>query len=84
MYASSDSRIKARECLRKANRCDDSQDRWAWLVLAKSWFLRAETQENAEKNIEANKSEPAFAQGVANTTQYHGPVLSYLYYEAGL
>jgi hypothetical protein len=78
-----DSRIEARECLRKANRCDDSQNRWVWLVLAKSWLLLADTQEIAEKSIEANKTEPAFAQSVANTTQ-HQPAISYLYYEAGV
>jgi len=50
MSESNDSRIEVRECLRKANRCDDSQDRWAWLILAKSWALLAETQEIAEAN----------------------------------
>jgi hypothetical protein len=57
MSESNDSRIEARECLRKANRCDDdSQDRWAWLVLAKSWLLLAEVQEIAENRTEADKS----------------------------
>jgi hypothetical protein len=57
MSESNDSRIEAKECLRKANSCDDSQNRWAWLVLAKSWLLLAQTQEIAENRIEVNKSE---------------------------
>jgi hypothetical protein len=56
MSESNDSRIEARECIRKANSCDDSQDRWAWLVLAKSWLLLAEVQEIAENRTEADKS----------------------------
>jgi hypothetical protein len=56
MSESNDSRSEARECIRKANSCDDSQARWAWLVLAKSWLLLAETQEIAENTIEADKS----------------------------
>jgi hypothetical protein len=56
MSESNDSRIEARECIRKANSCDDSRDRWAWLVLAKSWLLLAQTQEIAESGIEADKS----------------------------
>jgi len=84
MSESNVSRIEARECLRKANRCDDSQNRWMWLVLAKSWLLLADVQEIADKSIEANKFELAFAQGAANTTQYHLPAPSYLYYEAGI
>jgi hypothetical protein len=56
MSESNDSRIEARECIRNANSCDDSQDRWAWLVLAKSWLLLAETQEIAENRTEADKS----------------------------
>jgi len=57
MSESNDSRIEAKECLRKANSCDDSKNRWAWLVLAKSWLLLAQTQEIAENRIEVNKSE---------------------------
>jgi hypothetical protein len=83
MSESNDSRIEARKCIRGANRCDDSYDRWMWLVLAKSWLLLAETQEIADKSIEANKSKQAFAHGVANTTQRREP-LSYVYYEAGV
>jgi hypothetical protein len=56
MSESNDSRIEARECIRKANSCDDSQDRWAWLVLAKSWLLLAEVHEIAENRTEADKS----------------------------
>jgi hypothetical protein len=56
MSESSASRIEARECIRKANICDDGLDRWAWLDLAKSWLLLAETQEIAENTIEADKS----------------------------
>jgi hypothetical protein len=56
MSESNDSRIEARECIRRANTCDDSQDRWAWLVLAKSWLLLAKAQEIAENGIEADKS----------------------------
>lgn len=48
MSQSNDSRVEARECLRKANRGD------AWLVLAKTWLLLAKTQENAKNNIEAS------------------------------
>jgi hypothetical protein len=51
MSESNDSRIEARECLRKANRGDDTQNRWAWLVLAKTWLLLARTQEIAENGI---------------------------------
>jgi hypothetical protein len=58
MSESYDSRIEVRDCLRKANMCDDSQDRWAWLVLAKSWAFLAETQEIAEAK--------------ANTPQHRG------------
>jgi hypothetical protein len=47
MSESNDSRIEARECIRKAN---DSQERWAWLVLAKTLLL-AKTQEIAENSI---------------------------------
>jgi len=56
MSESNDSRIEARECIRKANRCDDSQERWAWLFLAKTWLLLAETQQVVEGGIEADKS----------------------------
>ncbi len=56
MSESNVSRIEARECIRKANRCDDSQDRWAWLVLAKNWLLLAQTQEMLENGIETDKS----------------------------
>ena len=40
--------IEVRECLRKANTCNDSEDRWAWLTLARFWLLLAETQEVEE------------------------------------
>jgi hypothetical protein len=70
MSESNDSRIEAAECLRRANSCDDSQDRWAWLLLAKSWLVLAETQEIAENSIEANNGEPALAKGEANTAQH--------------
>jgi hypothetical protein len=40
------SRIEAEECLRKANSCDDNQDRSAWRVLAESWLLLAEINES--------------------------------------
>jgi hypothetical protein len=53
MSKSNDNRVEARECIRKANRCDDSQNRWAWLVLAKSWLLLADRQEIAENGFEA-------------------------------
>jgi len=46
-----------RNSLRKANRGDDSQNRWAWLVLAKTWLLLAKTQEIAENSIEAGGQE---------------------------
>jgi hypothetical protein len=57
MSESNDSRIEARECIRNANRCDDSQNRWAWLVLAKSWLLLADGQEIAESGFEASAQE---------------------------
>jgi hypothetical protein len=47
MSESNDSRLQARECLRKANCGEDSQNRWAWLVLAKTWLSLAKTQEIA-------------------------------------
>ena len=56
MSESGNSRIEAKECLRKANNCNDSEDRWAWLVLAKSWLALAEVQEIAENRTEADKS----------------------------
>jgi hypothetical protein len=56
MSESNDSRFEARECLRKANRGDDRLNKWAWLVLAKSWLLLAKTQEIAE-NGEASGQE---------------------------
>jgi hypothetical protein len=61
MSESNNSRIEAEECLRKANSCDDSQDRSAWRVLAESWLLLAEINEIVEsrESIEANKSEAA-------------------------
>jgi hypothetical protein len=57
MSESNDSRIEARECLRKANRGDDRLNSWAWLVLAKTWLLLAKTQENAENSIETSGQE---------------------------
>jgi hypothetical protein len=53
---SKNSRIEAEECLRKANSCDDNQDRSAWRVLAESWLLLAEINDILEsrKGIEAN------------------------------
>jgi hypothetical protein len=61
MSESNNSRIEAEECLRKANSCNDSEDRWAWLLLAKFWLLLAETQEMEENGIESNKGQPALA-----------------------
>ena len=57
MSESNDSRIEARECLRKANRSDDTSNRWAWLVLAKTWLLLSKTQEIAKNNIETSGQE---------------------------
>jgi hypothetical protein len=45
MSENNDSRLEARECLRKANRSEGSQNRWAWLVLAKAWLLLARSEE---------------------------------------
>ena len=62
MSESHDSRIEARKCLRKANRGDDSQNRWAWLFLARTWLSLAKIQEIAESSIEASgqaESNPA-------------------------
>ena len=50
MSESSNSRIEVRECLRKANICNDSEDRWAWVTLARFWLPLAETQE-VEENV---------------------------------
>jgi len=55
--SSSNSRIEVRECLRKANTCNDREDRWAWLTLARFWLLLAETQE-----VEENARASSFAQ----------------------
>jgi hypothetical protein len=57
MSESNGSRIEARECIRKANSGQDSQNRWAWLVLAKTWLSLAKTQEIAENGIEASGQE---------------------------
>ncbi len=62
MSESNDSRIEAAECLRKANSCADSRDRWAWLVLAESWLMLANTQEISEKGTEAKKAESVLLQ----------------------
>jgi hypothetical protein len=53
---SKNSRIEAEECLRKANSCDENQDRSAWHVLAESWLLLAEINDILEsrKSIKAN------------------------------
>jgi hypothetical protein len=45
MSESNNSRLEARECVRKANRGNDSQNRWAWLVLANTWLSLANTRE---------------------------------------
>jgi len=54
MSESHNSRIEARKCLRKANCGDDNENRWAWLVLAKTWQSLAKIQEIAESSIEAS------------------------------
>ena len=53
MSESSNSHIEVRECLRKANICNDSEDRWAWLTLARFWLLLAEIQETEENGYSA-------------------------------
>jgi len=53
MSESSNIRIEVRECLRKANICNDSEDRWAGLTLARFWLLLAETQEAGENGYSA-------------------------------
>jgi hypothetical protein len=68
MPESNDSRTEAEECLRKANSCDDSQDRWAWRVLAESWLLLA----NIHEIVENRKNESALAQREGNTAQHRG------------
>ena len=72
MSESNDSRIEAELCVRKANSCDESQDRRTWFVLAESWLLLANINKIVENRstIEANKGKPASAQ--ANTAQYRG------------
>jgi hypothetical protein len=69
MPESNDSRIEAEKCLRKANSCDNSQDRWAWRVLAESWLLLANIHETVENR---NKNELALAQREGNTAQHRG------------
>ena len=53
---SKNNRIEAEECLSKANRCDDNEDRSAWRVLADSWLLVAAINDIVEsrKSIEVN------------------------------
>jgi hypothetical protein len=63
MFESNDSRVEARECLRKANRGYDSQNRWAWLVLAKTWLLLAKTQEILKNGIEVSGQELTHLEG---------------------
>ena len=53
MSESNNSRTEAEECLRKANSCDDNQDRSAWRVLAESWLLLAANRKSIEANSEA-------------------------------
>ena len=48
MSESNNSRIEAEECVRKANGCNDSEDRRAWLVLAESWHPLGKIQEIVE------------------------------------
>lgn len=56
MSESNNSRTEAEECLRKANSCDENQDRSVWRVLAESWLLVAAINDIVEsrKSIEAN------------------------------
>jgi hypothetical protein len=56
MSESNNSRSEAEKCLRKANSCEDNQDRWAWRVLAESWVLLAEINDIVESrnSVEAN------------------------------
>jgi hypothetical protein len=63
MSESNNSRIESEECVRKANTCDDSQDRRAWLVLAQSWLLLGKIHEIVENRnrIEANKGKTALS-----------------------
>jgi hypothetical protein len=53
---SNNNRIEAEECLRKANSCDDNQDRSAWCFLAESWLLLTAINDIVEsrKSIEVN------------------------------
>jgi len=53
---SNNNRTEAEECLRKANGCDDNQDRSAWRVLAESWLLLAAINDIVEsrKSIEVS------------------------------
>ena len=61
MSESNNSRIEAEECLRKANSCDDNQNRTAWRVLAESWLLLAQINDIVEnrKSIAANSEAAA-------------------------
>ena len=52
MSESNNSRIVGRDCILKANSCNDGHDRWMWLSLAQSWFLLAEAQEIAENTAD--------------------------------
>ena len=56
MSESNNNRVETEECLRKANSCDDDQDRSAWRFLAESWLLLAALNDIVEsrKSIEVN------------------------------
>jgi hypothetical protein len=54
MSESNNNRVEAEECLRKANSCDDDQDRSAWRFLAESWLLLAALNDRSRKSIEVN------------------------------
>jgi len=56
MSESNNNRAEAEDCLRKANSCDDDQDRSAWRFLAESWLLLAALNDIVErrKSIEVN------------------------------
>ncbi len=52
MSESNDSRIIARDCIRKANSSNDNHDRGTWLFLAQSWALLADAQKIAENSAD--------------------------------
>jgi hypothetical protein len=57
MSKSNDNRVEARECIRKANRCDDSQNRWRgsfWPKVGSCWQTGKRSQRTVSKQVDKN------------------------------